>query len=162
MTALSATRLETRRASSVQGPWLLHVFLPVLVGAAIYVLFRSRDLRVFDWLRRAGLLPVVDAVRHHATPMRSWLPAAVVFSLPDGLWAYGLTASVRLVWRDTFSAARHFWLLAAVVASLGPELGQRVGIVPGTFDVVDLSVSLAAVCVACIATRSTRSPCAPT
>jgi hypothetical protein len=130
------------RAASV--PWrsLLHVALPVLLGAAIYVLFRSPRLRVFGWLRAAGLGDAVPAARAWAGPAAEHLPSWLLYSAPDGLWVYGLTACLALVWRGAPGRARRAWLCAGVVLGAGGELGQLAGRVPGVFDPADLLLCL--------------------
>jgi hypothetical protein len=124
--------------------YLLHVVLPVALGAAIYVLFRSPRLRVFDWLQAMGLGNAVPAARAWARPAGEHLPEWLLFSAPDGLWVYGLTACLALVWRGAPSPARRAWLCAGVALGAGGELGQLAGLVPGVFDPADLLLCVVA------------------
>ncbi len=123
---------------------LLHVVVPVVVGAAIYVLFRSPRLRVFRWLHALGLGDAVPAARAWARPLADRLPEWVLFSAPDGLWVYGLTACLALVWRGTPGPARRGWLCVGLALGAGGELGQRMGLVPGVWDPADLLLCVAA------------------
>jgi hypothetical protein len=118
--------------------WLLHGVLPVVLGAAIYVLFRSPRLRVFDWLHALGLGEAVPAARAWARPAAEHLPGWLLYSAPDGLWVYGLTGCLALAWRGAPGRARRLWLCVGVVLGVGGELGQLVGLVPGVFDPADV------------------------
>lgn len=126
------------RAAPMRLRYLLHVALPVVLGAAIYVLFRSPRLRVFDWLHAAGLGDAVPAARAWAQPAAEHLPPWLLYSAPDGLWVYGLTACLALVWRGAPGRARRAWLCAGILLGAGGELGQLAGPVPGVFDPADL------------------------
>lgn len=64
---------------------LEHVLLPVVAGAAIYVLWRSPSILVFHWLDTAGAGPVVRSLRAQVAPARAWFPSWMLLSLPDGL-----------------------------------------------------------------------------
>lgn len=124
--------------------YLLHGVLPVVLGAAIYVLFRSPRLRVFDWLHTLGAGGAVPAARAWARPAAEHLPEWLLFSAPDGLWVYGLTACLALVWRGAPGRARRWWLCAGIALGAGGELGQLAGVVPGVFDPADLLLSVVA------------------
>mgnify|MGYP004504346849 CR=1 FL=1 len=115
-----------------------------MLGAAIYVLFRSPRLRVFDWLRAAGLGGAVPAARAWARPAAEHLPEWLLYSAPDGLWVYGLTASLAIVWRGEPGRARRCWLCAGLALGAGGELGQLAGLVPGVWDPADLLLSAGA------------------
>lgn len=123
---------------------VVHVLLPVVAGAAIYVLWRSPFLRVFQWLDTAGAATPVRSLRAAVMPARAWLPSWVLFSLPDGLWVYALTSWLTRIWRDAAGRGRWLWLSIGPVLGIGSELGQWAGLVPGTFDVVDLVGGVAA------------------
>ena len=71
---------------------LLHVILPVVVGAAIYVVWRVPTLRVFEWANAVGLGGVISTFRVFALQGGIRPPRIVLFTLPDGLWVYSLTA----------------------------------------------------------------------
>jgi hypothetical protein len=120
---------------------LVHVCLPIACGAAIYVGWRSPHLMVQGWLRELGLGGAAATVRAHARCVR--LPGFVKFSMPDALWCYALVAHFGRLWKGTRGGLA--WAAAAVIAALSSELGQLVGVVPGTFDPADLA-SVACAC----------------
>jgi hypothetical protein len=119
--------------------WILHVVLPIFVGAAIYVSWRSPWLLVFTWIDTIGVAPVVADVRAAALPVRAQLPSWVLFSLPDALWVYAVTWSMALVWNRKLEAtSARCWVLAGGLLACSGEVGQALRIVPGTFDVGDV------------------------
>jgi hypothetical protein len=132
------------RAAPPRSRYLVHGVLPVVLGAAVYVLFRSPRLRVFGWLEAVGLGDVVPAARAWARPAAEHLPGWLLYSAPDGLWVYGLTACLALVWRGAPGRARRAWLCAGLALGAGGELGQLAGWVPGVWDPADLLLSAGA------------------
>ncbi len=96
------------------------------IGAIIYVLFRE---------------PVIFTELIHVSPENQPL-----VPLPDTLWSYALKYVVPdAVWclaLLTFASSMHSRCLKAVAVVIAPgmELGQLAGIIPGTFDIVDLTV----------------------
>lgn len=104
--------------------YLLHVALPVIVGAAIYVLFRSPRLRVFHWLQAVGLGGAVEAARGWARPAAEYLAEWLLYSAPDGLWVYGLTACLALVWRGEPGRTRRAWLCVGVAPGSAVSWGS--------------------------------------
>ena len=118
-------------------PWrlMLHAAAPLALGVLVYLVARPSP-RVFRWLGASEV------------PHLRGLPRFVVGQLPDAAWAYALTATVLLVWRDGSPRARAAWGAVAVVTAIGWELGQRAHLVPGRFDPADLVASVVACLVA--------------
>jgi hypothetical protein len=110
----------------------------LLVGSLLYLGGRSTDLLMFGWADALGLGSTVAAWRAISGPVLSTWPEFVVLSVPFGLWVYALTVLLR-------STA---WVTVAPVLAVGAELGQGVGLVPGTFDGIDLIVLLGFVALA--------------
>ncbi len=107
--------------------FLTQVVLPIAVGACIYVWWRSTDLLVFRWIELVGASDLV--VRPEVA-----LPSWVLYSLPDGCWVYSYTSLMLLIWRRMVP-----WVYSGGILALGAELGQLVGIVPGTYDNLDMA-----------------------
>lgn len=106
--------------------FLIQVVLPIAVGACIYVGWRSTDLLVFRWLEAVGADGLI--VRPDV-PLPFW----VLYALPDGCWVYAYTSWMLLIWGRMVP-----WVYSGVVLALGAELGQLVGLVPGTYDNLDM------------------------
>jgi hypothetical protein len=115
-----------------------HVILPLLVGGLVYVRWRAPELLMFDWFRMLGLEPLAlrfNVARAGAEP---GVPLWLIYSLPDGLWVYALTAFFVRIWSGVKSSpVKTFFLSLSLVLGAGSELGQLARFVPGTFDWID-------------------------
>jgi len=118
---------------------LWNVVFPILIGFGIYLLMRPYNLRFFSWLENTGIMWLIEWLRAN---VGEWLylvlPEWVVYSLPNGLWSYGFMFTVVYIWRESKSGVRWFFVLAVVILSYGYELGQYIGVIAGTFCIVDL------------------------
>jgi len=141
------------RAMRRRAIWM-HVVAPVLIGAGIYVSWRSPSLLFFRWFELAGLWPVAEDIRSVLAGIRELLPKIVLFSAPDALWVYALTSVMLIIWHDRTNVRRAWWWVsAALVLTVLTEVGQMMGWVPGTFDVADLLLSIAAAVLAVVNIR---------
>lgn len=114
-----------------------HVVLPLVLGVAVYVAWRTTDVVLVTWLPNA----VVHALR--ATIGAVPLPRVVVASAPDLAWAWAFGSTLALVWRGRPARLKAPWLAAGALVAAFAEIGQRWGVPPGTFDIVDLLAILA-------------------
>ena len=126
-------------------PFLFRVVVPVSIGAAIYLFFRTTSLLVFHWLSAVNLLEPTLIVRGWLAEIT--LPNWLLYSVPDGLWVYAVTSWMILIWqrRPPF-----LWLFVGVALGLGGELGQAIGIVPGTYQHLDIVSYIAGFLLACL------------
>jgi hypothetical protein len=117
---------------------VLHVVAPLAVGGSVYVAWRAPEL----WLHRGvGLVLGTEnliAFRAAVGSAPGWLPLSVVGSAPNALWTYAGTYALGAVWAGSREPERWAWMAAAPALSIGAELGQAVGAVPGVFDLLDL------------------------
>jgi hypothetical protein len=104
----------------------IHVFFPLLIGGAIYFLFRNRDQYFFKWLH----LKQTDQYYE--------LPAFVKYNLVDGLWLYSLLKMIELVWKENSKTHMFIWFGIATVFSVITEVLQGWNIISGTFDTADV------------------------
>jgi hypothetical protein len=131
----------------------IHAGFPVVCGATIYLLFRSSHLLVFSWLDALHLNSTVTTLRIWVAPLRSDMPEWILYSLPDGLWVYGLTASLSLLGAQSQSWLKLGWPSAGILLAFVGELGQYLGFIPGSFDPVDLLFCIVGFGLALIFTR---------
>jgi hypothetical protein len=129
----------------------LHVLTPVIAGGMIYVRWRDTNLLMFKWLRVLRLETAVSWLRAGAAEPSGW-SYWLAYSLPDGLWVYALTALMVFLWRDARSPMKFLWPSLGLLLGAGSELGQLAGVVPGSFDVIDLVVCLFAAVAAMVLT----------
>jgi hypothetical protein len=108
----------------------------LVAGGLIYTLFRPTTLLGFRLTDAIGLSPLINNWR---TALATQQPAPfIVYCLPNGLWS----AAFILIMDRLFAhqPRRHRLCWAAVIPGIGiaAELLQAVGIVPGTFDWLDI------------------------
>jgi hypothetical protein len=104
--------------------WAAYVALPLVVGASVYFV-RGPGASLVHW-RRAHLARMV------------------VGTLPDAAWAFALGATLCLLWRTDSRSGRSAWMAIGGALAVGYEAAQGLGLVPGTFDPLDLFASAAA------------------
>lgn len=149
------------RARSTGGGGLLWIVAPLLAGSAIYLLWRERSLLMFAWVDAAGLGPGLDAARAATAAAGARLPRWVLYSLPNGLWIFSLNAALLQVWGGGPGLSRGLWLTVALALGAGAELLQLAGLLPGSFDPMDLAVCFvaAALPIALFSFQRRNSPC---
>ena len=137
---------------------LIHVVLPLVLGATIYTLWRSSRLLVFRWYGVAGLSGWVSDGRILALPYRHVLPSWALYSLPDALWVYSFTSSLVLIWAVPTKASYYsLWIALPCLLALGGEFGQMLHLVPGTFDWSDVIVYVVAGVLGLVLPNAARS-----
>jgi hypothetical protein len=121
----------------------------VLLAGAVAYLARPTDPAAFAWLDGVGLTSIADSLRGlrafvHAN---AHLPVVVRSFFSDAAWAF----SLGVILADAPKAL----LAAGAVVALGHEIAQGLGVVPGTFDVLDLFVLATAFIAAVVLFRPT-------
>jgi hypothetical protein len=94
---------------------------------------------MFRWFDAAGLLPAIEEVRLVAACVRAHLPEWFLYSLPDAAWSSCGIFLFAAIWSGSRHPARHFWVLLAPNLALGGEFAQLLRLLPGTFDVTDVT-----------------------
>jgi hypothetical protein len=124
--------------------FLFHILIPFLIGGLLYVSFRSKSIRLFSWCETIGLSNYISIIRSVINPYKESIPNWVYYSIPDGLWMYSFTSSYMMLWQKDIYYGK-YWLSFPFVFGWGIELSQGLGIIQGTFDVIDLTVYIIAV-----------------
>ena len=109
------------------GVFLTRVVLPLAIGTAIYVGWRSTDLVVFRWIDAIGASDLLIRPRF---PLPEWM----LYSLPDGCWIYAATSWLLLIWKRSSA-----WVFAILLLALAHEFCQLAGIVSGTYQHLDVA-----------------------
>ena len=111
--------------------------LLVASGGMIYVLFRSRQLLL---LKIADITPLSHFItdlreKAHVLHPAEW----VVYNLPGALWSGAYILIIHSLMHELPMRSR--WRWCSVIPFIGAfsELGQAIGLVPGTFDLMDLA-----------------------
>ena len=116
----------------------LYVALPIFSGGAIYILWRSNQLRVFSWIDSLGLSSLVSSIRVTALPIKNQVPAFLLYSLPDGLWTFAVTSCMIIIWKGQRGLLRAFWVSIGAFLALASELAQSLCLIPGAFTLLDV------------------------
>lgn len=116
---------------------LFHVIIPLTVGGLLYVFFRAKSLRMFSWFEFIGINSQISFLREYVSPLKSWLPSWVYFSLPDGLWVYSFTSIILILWDGKIN----YWLIIPFTSGILIEILQGFSF-SGTFDYLDLTFSV--------------------
>jgi hypothetical protein len=78
------------------------------------------------------------------------LPKWIVYSLPNGLWAFAYALLITGIWSDSKSCVKYFWMGSIPVLVLGFEILQYPGIIRGTFSMQDIALGIAGITVGII------------
>ena len=117
--------------------WFIAV-LAVLAGGMIYILCRPIEITSVHWIRSILPVKLASLLAPHPTVFGIDLPGWIVFSLPDGLWAFAYTLIVLTIWLNDNYVTKYFWYATIPILTVGSEILQWPGIIPGTFCVIDL------------------------
>lgn len=122
--------------------FFLFVFLPIVMGGLIYILFRSDKLLMFRWFKIIGISQLVRFLRNISFIKITIVPSWIKYSLPDGLWIFSYVSLMILIWGYKISKISALWIFTLPVIAVVSELGQLLKIFPGTFDICDLAIYL--------------------
>ena len=110
---------------------ILHIALPIFIGSMIYILFREKELLMFNWFNYLKLNFIIDFLRNNFYEHRIYIPKSILFSLPDALWVYSFTMFLSIYFKNRIILSVIF------VGSIITEILQ-LWFVIGTFDIYDV------------------------
>lgn len=116
-----------------------HGLIPVLGGGLLYLAFRTLHLRMFAWAEDVGLLSTIGWLRSAVAPVRGLLPDFVPYTLPHCLWTYSFTFLIAEVWGGRPVLAGVLAFAIGTLSGVVLEFCQLLGLIPGTFDMVDIA-----------------------
>lgn len=105
-------------------------------GCAIYLLFRSKSLNIYQWCVSLGLSDMIDSLRK---VVQDWnISEWIRYSLPDGLYCAAYILLIDAIWHNDNRIIKYFIISLVPFVTVSSELLQYYGLVEGTFDVYDL------------------------
>ena len=108
----------------------------LVAGGLIYTLFRPTTLLGFRLTDAIGLSPLINNWR---TALATQQPAPfIVYCLPNGLWSAAFILIMDRFFAHQPLRQRLCWTAVIPGIGIAAELLQAVGIVPGTFDWLDI------------------------
>lgn len=125
---------------------LLLCISPLFLGGLLYVCFRTENLIMFSWFDYIGIDRQIDYIRQVSSDYGSYFDNWIKFSLPDALWLFSMLTMVILIWDFTIGPQSVIWIILVMSLGLISEIGQFFSLVPGTFDLIDLSLIFLAIC----------------
>ena len=123
---------------SVRGKHFLISALAVVAGGCIYMLFRPVEPVFFKWFGSAGFENWLFRLRETSIAFGLALPPWLIYSLPNGLWAFAYTLLILGIWKGSHALIRYVWFLSIPLLVFGFELLQLTGDLPGTFCLYDM------------------------
>ena len=123
----------------------LYIFLAtiaILSGGVIYIFLRTSEHVFFSWINAVGLGNWINFARQHSLSQNLHLPEWIVFSLPNGLWAFAYALIITKIWSGSKSWLKYFWMASIPVLVVGFELLQYSGIIRGTFCIQDIALGI--------------------
>jgi glycopeptide antibiotics resistance protein len=112
------------------------------LGAFIYILFRPSEHLFFSWFAYIGLDDWFDSIRYHSLSQSLHIPGWIVFSLPNGLWAFSYALLITTIWSDSHAWIKYLWLASIPVLVIGFEVLQYTGTIHGTFCIQDMALGI--------------------
>ena len=106
------------------------------IGGLIYIRYRSESLLMFDWFQNLGLSDSIDDFRSNGEMpnMYGWIK----YNLPAGLWLFAYMFVIDAVWGKDKNRVSMYFLYVLPLLAVASEFMQFVGLLPATFDVMDL------------------------
>lgn len=108
----------------------------LIVGGLLYVIYRTKSLLMFEWFRMIGLSEMVENLRgeYDGLNLYGW----VRNSMPAGLWLFSYLFIIDSLWGKDRNPVYHLFIFVLPVIAIGSEFMQLFGMLPGTFDYMDL------------------------
>ena len=123
----------------------VYIFLSALalsLGGFIYIFLRSSEHVFFSWIHTVGLDNWLNLARHHSLTQTLYLPDWIVFSMPNGLWAFAYSLIITGIWSGSKSWLRYFWISSIPILVIGYEVLQWAEIISGIFCMQDITLGI--------------------
>jgi hypothetical protein len=123
----------------------LHVIISavaLLAGGMVYILFRPSEYVFFSWISAIGFDSWFNLARNSSLPSSPDLPEWIVYSLPNGFWAFAYALLITIIWSGSKSRIRYLWMTSIPLLVLGYEILQYSNIITGTFCIQDVALGI--------------------
>lgn len=129
--------------------------IAILLGGAFYVFLRPGEALFISWIRSAGISLDLEYLRAN---ILTQFPDWIIYSMPDGLWAFGYSLLISSIWSNNQSKSRLFWMASIPLFTIGFELLQYTPWIGGTFCPIDLVFTIAGITVGYLIGTKTLNP----
>lgn len=123
----------------------ISVFLGTLFlffAAFIYIALRPNEPVFFSWINYLGLNEWLSGIQNLSFFKNLSLPEWIIYSLPNGFWAFSYAVFIISIWRTSKSFVKYFWIFSIPTLVFGYELLQINQVLPGTFCWLDITAGL--------------------
>lgn len=112
--------------------------LALILGATIYLFFRPTSPLFFKWIDCIGLGNCLHIARNYSLNFTAYFPNWVLYSLPDGLWAFAYALLILQFWMGKKTRISYIWISTIPLLIFGFEISQTINSVHGTFCWTDM------------------------
>jgi len=116
------------------------------LGGFVYLFLRPPEYAFFGWIDAWEIEKWAHLSKWYSPSRSSILLNWIVYSLPNGLWAFSYAFIITAIWSNRKSWLRFFWLASIPILIIGFEMLQYTGEIPGTFCVQDLALGIIGLC----------------
>jgi hypothetical protein len=117
---------------------LPEAFYTILFGGLIYIIFRTDALLMFRWFEYLQISDYIYSIRNSfSVPVPSAIKS-FINTMPGGLWTFSYTVFLMFIWNLKINRRNILYYLIIPVAAVSSELFQLAGLIPGTFNNLDI------------------------
>jgi hypothetical protein len=124
---------------------ILVAFIPLIIGGIIYIIYRTENLKMFNWFKKIGILNIIRSIRNSEVIKNIKIKDWIIYSLPDALWLLSLNFTILIFWKYKITKHSIIWIIIIIIVGIYSEIGQYINKIPGTFDKRDLILLITAI-----------------
>ena len=119
-------------------------FIVLLAGGLIYLGWRDGNLVMFQLINEFEMSNYLVSFKRICAnySIYEW----VKYSMPDGLWLFSYMFLIDAIWTNYKQSMYNAFLWSLPIIAILSEFLQMLGIVPGTYDVMDFLCYMLAIC----------------
>ena len=114
--------------------WLLISLFLLFIGGTLYLKFRDHTLIMFSWLKYINAEFLFSQMEFDET---NAILSFMIYSFPTGVWLMSAIIIFGIIWNENKRTFFAYTFLFCGINIAGETL-QLVGLMPGTFDLIDL------------------------
>ncbi|MCX6166139.1 MAG: hypothetical protein NTU73_14965 [Ignavibacteriae bacterium] len=98
---------------------------------------------MYRWFEHLNISGYVYALRESINLVNTGHFKTLINTLPGGLWAFSYSAFLLFIWNNEINTRNIFYFLFIPTVAILTEYFQSIGVVNGTFDILDIISYLA-------------------
>ncbi len=114
----------------------LNIIFPMIVGLLIYVFLRPPNIIFVQYIGFIDKLSFISEIKMYLSKMS--IPNWFIYSLPGAIWVYSLTYFMGMLWIPQKTKWKYLWISIAPILAITYEIGQKIHVILGTFDLLDM------------------------